>query len=97
LASERAAHEMKEGNPLKMAAAYLSVSDIETAIVRLMKCGELFFAMELDLLTGRNDEALRTHFAKVCIVHNVCVESVFALLNEQTKRKLAALIRFDDS
>jgi hypothetical protein len=80
-----------------MAAAYLSVGDIETAIIRLMKCGELFFAMELDLLTGRNNEALRAHFAKVCIVHNVCVESAFALLNDQTKRKLAPMILFAGS
>jgi WD40 repeat protein len=93
--SERAHHSLKSNDPLLMAGSYLSIGDVQSAIAILMKCGELFFALELDLLTQANHTPLRIHLAKLCMHCKVCVEYAFALLDTSTRAWLAPLIAFE--
>jgi hypothetical protein len=96
IAAQLAERHLQAGDPLLMACAYLSVGDVESALVRLARCGELFFALEIDILTQANLRQVRVQFAKVCIAHGIAVESVFELLELEDRRRLAPMVRLDD-
>lgn len=92
---EKAQYHRLLGQPLLAAAAYMSIGDMTNALIHLMRDGELFYAMEIDLSTDFRLIPLRERFVKFCIAHNCGIEDAFSILDIVSKKKLAAMVEFE--
>jgi WD40 repeat protein len=93
VASKRSLKFAIEGKPLMSAACLLTVGDVNAAAWRLLHCGELIWAIEVNRCSDQPDSRISDVFAKYAVVHG-CAEQIFPTLSTTTKRKMIPLIPF---
>jgi hypothetical protein len=95
VASKRSLKFALEGKPLLSAACLLTVGDVNGAAWRLLHCGELIWAVEVNRCSESPDTRITDTFTRYAI-YNGCAEQIFPTLSNATKRKMAPLVPFED-
>ena len=84
----------KQGKPLLSAASLLTVGDVVGAAWRLVHCGELMWAVEINKCSESQDPKIYDIFVRWCISAN-CAAEVFPSLTARMKRYAAPLVLFE--
>jgi WD40 repeat protein len=92
VASKRALRFAREGKPLLSAASLLSVGDVIGAAWRLLHCGELVWAVEINRCLEDQDEQINLVFQQYCLCNGV--EGCYASFVPRVRRKLIGLVVF---
>ena len=92
-ASERASQCLKEGQVYLAASAFLSIGDVLSAEMCLLKHGQNASAYLLDLLTKTNYAPVKEKFYMLCI-QSGSKKELFKYLNAEEKEKFAIALSF---
>lgn len=95
LVASQQSHEFaKTGKPLLSAASLLTVGDVIGAAWRLVHCGELMWAVEINKCAEYPDPKIYEIFHRWC-VNQGCAEELLPTLNPRMKRLIAPLVPFE--
>jgi WD40 repeat protein len=92
-ASERARHHLKEGEIYYAAASYLSIGDVVTAELLLLRLGQTSTAFLIDSVTGLKNRQVREKFAMFALQSGI-KESVFQKLETDEKERIVIALSF---
>jgi hypothetical protein len=93
MASSRAKTLLVEGELYSAAASYLSIGDVASAELLLLRHGQSVAAFLIDLLVNAKIKDVRFRFAMLCIQSGVAVE-LFGVLDEQERMELAPAVKY---
>lgn len=93
VASEISINYARAGRPLLSAVYLLAVGDVVGASWRLLHCGEIAWALEVNKCCESDDERLQMIFARYCVYNN-CADDIFRTTSPLTRRKMAPFVEY---